>query len=74
MATIVCRLFAPFLKGDELVTQIYEGHGLALAAQAGLTRSEAAQHAGTRRARLVKVRARNAQAFAMRFSVDVPDL
>src|SRR5260370_9217889 len=33
MAAIVRRLLGPFLKGAELVAQIYEGHAVALAAQ-----------------------------------------
>src|SRR5262249_29430410 len=33
MAAIVGRLLAAFLEGDELVAQVDEGHGLALAAQ-----------------------------------------
>src|SRR5207237_3438933 len=33
MAAIVGSLLAPLLKGDELVAEIYEGHGVALAAQ-----------------------------------------
>src|SRR5262249_51212305 len=40
MATIVRRLSAPLLEGDELVAQIDEGHGVALAAQ--LEREEVA--------------------------------
>src|SRR6266853_3667656 len=33
MATIVCSLFAAFLKSNELVAQIDKGHGVTLAAQ-----------------------------------------
>src|SRR5262249_11804532 len=40
MATIVRRLPAPFLKGDELVAQVDKGHRVTLAAQ--LERKEAA--------------------------------
>src|SRR5262249_7053909 len=36
MAAIVRRLFAPFLKGDELVAQIAESHRVTLAAQLNL--------------------------------------
>jgi hypothetical protein len=33
MATIVCRLFAPLLEGDELIAEIDEGHPVTFTTQ-----------------------------------------
>ena len=49
MAAVVRRLFAALLKGDELVAQLDEGHGLASAAQLEI------EEASVERQRLVDV-------------------